>query len=375
MATKIKNTANELADILFPEQDFDDFAENILDIPPEQRKLITESSDYTVETLVSKVLNESVFIPDFQRKYVWSDIQASKLIESLIIQCPIPVIYLNQEKDERYSVIDGNQRVTSLKRFLNNEFTLKGLTAYSELEGLNYQQLDPRIQRHINNRTLRCISISKDTHPQVKFDVFERLNSGSVKLNKQELRHGLYYGKLIKSAKDLVSKTEITKYVLPIDQKNKRMKGEEFILRFWTIGLDFDNYKGSLSASINNYIEKNKNNVDVLILEKKFNETFNLVTKAFGDYSFLTFNKDSNGDFQKLKFNAALYDAVMVGFYENNEADVLSFSSNKNENLEKIYKIFQDDKEFIKSISQATGNKSAVRYRISKIKEVFVEKS
>jgi uncharacterized protein with ParB-like and HNH nuclease domain len=371
MVAKIKSTANELADILFPEQDFDDFAENILDIPPEQRKLITESSDYTVETLVNKVLNESIFIPDFQRKYVWSDIQASKLIESLIIQCPIPVIYLNQEPDQRYSVIDGNQRVTSLKRFLNNEFSLKGLTAYSELEGLTYSQLDPRIQRHINNRTLRCISISKDTHPQVKFDVFERLNSGSVKLNKQELRHGLYYGKLIKAAKELVSKTEITKYVLPIDNKNKRMKAEEFILRFWTLSSDFENYKGSLAASINNFIEKNKNNSNLNELEDNFKNTLNLVTRSFGDYSFMTFTKDKEGNYLKLKFNAALYDALMVGLYENEKNGKLRVSTSKNENIEKLYELFQSDKDFVKNISQATGNKNSIKYRIDKIKEIF----
>ena len=371
MVNKIRSTANELADILFPEQDFDDFAENILDIPPEQRKLYTESSDYTVETLVNKLNNNSIFIPEFQRKYVWNDIQASKLIESLIIQCPIPVIYLNQEKDEKYSVIDGNQRVTSLKRFLADDFSLKGLTAYSELEGLTFSQLDPRFQRHISNRTIRCIAISKETHPQVKFDVFERLNSGSVKLNKQELRHGLYYGKLIKSAKDMVAKTEITKYVLPIDHKNKRMKAEEFILRFWTLSLDFNNYKGSLSASINNYIEKNKNLDDLIFLEDNFKETFDSVTRAFGDYSFLTFNKDKLGNFQKLKFNAALYDALMVGFYENKKAGTLTVSSQKIDNLIKLYDLFQNDKEFVKNISQATGNKNSIKYRIDKIKEIF----
>ena len=112
LTKKIKATANELADLLFPEQEFDDFSENIIDIPPEQRKLYTESSDFTVETLVNKLKNDSIYIPDFPRKSVWNDIQASQLIESLIIQCPIPVIYLNQEQDETYSVIDGNQRVT-----------------------------------------------------------------------------------------------------------------------------------------------------------------------------------------------------------------------------------------------------------------------
>lgn len=370
MVKKIQNTANQLADILFPEPDYEDFAENILDIPPEQRKLYTDSSDFTVETLVHKLENGSIYIPEFQRKYVWSDIQASKLIESLIIQCPIPVIYLNQEKDERQSVIDGNQRVTSLKRYLSDDFVLKGLSAYSELEGLKFSQLDPRFQRHINNRTIRCISISKETHPQVKFDVFERLNSGAVKLNKQELRHGLYYGKLIESAKELVTKTEITKYILPIDSKNKRMKAEEFILRFWTLSYDFQNYKGSLAASINGFIEKNKNDVDLKKLEKDFRETFDQVTKAFGDFSFFTFNMDDSGNFDKLKFNAALYDAQMVGFYLNNKNGVLKYSIDKSENLNQIYSLFKNA-DFIKSISQATGNKNSIFYRYKKVQELF----
>lgn len=347
------------------------FLENIIDIPPEQRKLYTESSDFTVETLVNKLKNDSIYIPDFQRKYVWNDIQASKLIESLIIQCPIPVIYLNQEQDETYSVIDGNQRVTSLKRYLSDEFQLKGLTAYSELDGLYFSQLDPRFQRHINNRTIRCISISRETHPQVKFDVFERLNSGSVKLNKQELRHGLYYGALIKSAKNLVTKTDITKYVLAIDNKNKRMKAEEFILRFWTLSQDFNNYKGSLAASINSYIENNNNSKNIDDLEEVFKETFQLVIKSFGEFSFLTIEKDAFGNLKKGKFNAALYDALMVGFYRNNLDGKLNTSSEKIKNIEKIYHLFENDKVFVKNISQATGNKNSIKYRIEAIQKVF----
>lgn len=371
MTKKIKATANELADLLFPEQEYDDFSENIIDIPPEQRKLYTESSDFTVETLVSKLKNNSIYIPDFQRKYVWNDVQASKLIESLIIQCPIPVIYLNQEKDETYSVIDGNQRVTSLKRYLSNEFKLKGLTAYSELEGLSFSQLDPRFQRHINNRTIRCISISRETHPQVKFDVFERLNSGSVKLNKQELRHGLYYGTLIKSAKNLVVKTEITKYVLAIDNKNKRMKAEEFILRFWTLSQGFEHYKGSLAASINSYIENNNNSKEIENLESVFKETFQLVTSSFGDFSFLTIEKDDNGNLRKGKFNAALYDALMVGFYRNYKDQTLRTSNEKLKNIEKLYNLFETDPNFVKYISQATGNKNAIKYRIEAVQKIF----
>jgi hypothetical protein len=187
-----------LADVLFPTED--EFEEAILSIPPEKRVLRTEHYDFSVSTLVAMMDKSEVVIPEYQRRYVWTDRQASRLIESLIIQCPIPVIYLNQEKDETFAVIDGNQRLNSLKRFLEDTYTLVGLTSYPELSGLKYSQLDKRFQRHISNRVLRCTVILKETHPQVKFDVFERLNSGAVQLTRQELRHGLYYGKLLKAA-------------------------------------------------------------------------------------------------------------------------------------------------------------------------------
>jgi hypothetical protein len=101
-------SSSNLADILFPgTMDQQDFAEGILSIPPEQRKLHTETYDFTVDTIAERLENGTVFIPEFQRKYVWTDAQASRLIESLIIQCPVPVIYLNQESDESLAVIDG----------------------------------------------------------------------------------------------------------------------------------------------------------------------------------------------------------------------------------------------------------------------------
>jgi hypothetical protein len=96
----------QLADILFPTDEQIELTESILDIPAEQRRLHTESYDFTVSTLVSYLKEKKLTIPEFQRRYVWSDAQASRLIESLIIQCPIPVIYLSQQKDESLAVID-----------------------------------------------------------------------------------------------------------------------------------------------------------------------------------------------------------------------------------------------------------------------------
>ena len=225
-------------------------------IPPEQRKLHTETYDFTVETIVEKLSDGSIFIPKFQRRYVWSEAQASRLIESLIIQCPIPVIYLNQELDEKLSVIDGNQRLTTMRKYFSNEFSLKGLTAYPELDGNRFFELDPRFQRHIQNRTLRCIVILKDTHPQVKFDVFERLNSGATKLTPQELRHGLYFGDLMSLATKAVKDSS---FLSALEIKNdKRMKAEELVLRFWALSENHENYKKPLATFINDFSDQNR---------------------------------------------------------------------------------------------------------------------
>jgi hypothetical protein len=128
MATKNLITSDQeaLADVLFPEEPEEELEEAILSIPPERRILRTDQYDFSVSTLLGMLDKGEVKIPEFQRRYVWSDRQASRLIESLIIQCPIPVIYLNQERDETFSVIDGNQRLRSLERFTKDDFALSG---------------------------------------------------------------------------------------------------------------------------------------------------------------------------------------------------------------------------------------------------------
>jgi hypothetical protein len=258
MVTKKLITADQeaLADVLFPQEPDDEIEEAILQIPPERRILRTEQYDFSVSTILGMMAKDEVVIPEFQRRYVWSDRQASRLIESLIIQCPIPVIYLNQEKDETFSVIDGNQRLKSLHRFVGDEFALSGLTSYPELTGLKYTELDKRFQRHISNRVLRCTAILKDTHPQVKFDVFERLNSGAVALTRQELRHGLYFGPLLKRASKVATDLGLEKHLGM--RKDKRMKAEELVIRFWALNKGLGAYEKPLATFLSTFAEENR---------------------------------------------------------------------------------------------------------------------
>ncbi len=364
MTSKDKERA--LADILFPTENQVQLAESILQIPPEQRRLHTESYDFTVSTLVDYLRGRKIAIPRYQRRYIWTDSQASRLIESLIIQCPIPVVYLNQEKDETLSVIDGNQRLTSLRRYLNNEFKLSGLTAYPELEGYAFFELDPRFQRHIENRTIRCLVILKDTHPQVKFDVFERLNTGSVRLTPQELRHGIYYGDLITLSEALARNSDFSAMVEFRD--NKRMKLEELVIRFLSFRFSINEYKKPLSGFLNSFCEANKliPNDQKQNMEREFLETVHMAKRMYGEYAFKVLAPD-----RKIlsRFNAALFDAEMAA------ANSIFRKSlpvpDQDLIISTLIRLWVENADFKKAVIQATSDEQQVKARISILEDAF----
>ena len=363
--SKIKKTEKSLADILFPTLSEEELSESILNIPPEQRRLQTETLDFSISTILDSLEKGHIFIPEFQRRYVWSITQASRLIESLIIQCPIPVIYLNQEKDEKLSVIDGNQRIISLQRFIKNQFRLKGLTTYPELEGLPFFELDSRFQRHILNRTLRCIVITKDTHPQIKFDVFERLNSGAVKLTPQELRHGIYNGSFMKLIAELGKNKTWKSLINP--GAEKRMKTEELIIRFFSFHYYMSHYKQPLAGFLNEFAETNREITEPKKVEltELFNRTMNNLVSLYGDLAFKVFDK---GFLPVNNFNAALFDAEMLSLsHLKNEITVTE--KQKATYLKKLADLFYDD-EFIKTISKSTSNKNQIKSRVKTLTDL-----
>jgi hypothetical protein len=360
-----KDKSQTLADQLFPIKKETDELE-ILDIPPEQRRLHTETYDFTVATIFEYLSKGDIFIPEFQRSYVWNRAQASRFIESFVIQCPIPVIYLNQERDEKLSVIDGNQRLQSIKLFLEDGYALRGLTTYPELEGYTYSQLDSRIKRHILNRTLRCIAILKDTHPQIKFDVFERLNTGAAQLTPQEIRHGVYHGPLIEMIDDLV-KDRVWKKLSGFST-DKRMKGGELIVRFIALSEDLQHYQKPLSSFLNRFCETKKNASAEELEEwkSKFRRTIKIADDLLGAYAFRTL--DENGKPNK-NLNAALYDAQMVG--------ISSFNGKLPKMLQKtlieqLHRLFRE-KKFYEAITAGTSATTFVKYRITRFTKFLQE--
>ena len=164
-------------------------------------RVVTETGSYKV-ALIKSIFSQSNYNlkPDYQRRITWDNKKRSKLIESLIINIPIPPIFLYEYDYDKYEVMDGLQRITAIIDFYDNKYRLTGLEEWKELEGKRYKDLPEKIREGIDRRQLQVITLLKESAAsieradRIKRLVFERLNTGGVKLLPQEIRNAIYNG-------------------------------------------------------------------------------------------------------------------------------------------------------------------------------------
>jgi len=208
------------------------------EVPIRDRRVVTQPYDLAVASLIEQIKGGTIFLrplsdrPSFQRRYVWTDLLASRLIESILLNVPIPPCFLSQNDEFELDVIDGQQRLFSLYRYLENQFKLTGLEILQELNGLRFFEIEHKLQRQIRTHTLRCVLITNESHPEIKFDVFERLNTNTAPLTAQELRNCIYRGNLNSLIKDLANGHSWLS-ILGKKEPDRRMRDEEMILRFF----------------------------------------------------------------------------------------------------------------------------------------------
>jgi uncharacterized protein DUF262 len=209
-----------------------------LEIPTGKRAIYTDPADAEIESLHSKYKRGKLIVqPDFQREYVWDPKRASRLIESALLSIPIPVVYISEEPDNREYVIDGQQRLTSFFSFLDGrfpdggDFKLTGLQVFSELNGKACVDLSDTLQDTVRYYKLRTVTFRRESDENLKFEIFERLNTGSVPLNDQELRNCIYRGPYNDLVHDLSQDPDFV-YLLDLAKPDKRRKDVELVLRF-----------------------------------------------------------------------------------------------------------------------------------------------
>ena len=246
--------------------------------------------------------------PEWQREFVWDKKRSSRLIESFLIDLPIPVIYLAVNDEGKYEVIDGLQRLASVFRFFRNDYELRGLEIKQELNGCKFEALPENLQAKLEDSTLRTFELSPNTPKDLMFVIFERLNTGGITLNDMEIRNCLYRGKLNDLIRDLAKFDEFKQC---INQKNihRRMKDRILVLRFLAFyEMKFTKARRGLKAFFNEFCETHKNPP-----EKKLREFRNEFKKAIkATYSIFGTNGFRLNPGRSV--NASVFQVVSVSF-------------------------------------------------------------
>ncbi len=340
------------------------------------RKIYTEQGDPEIDSLHKKFLKGRLNIqPDFQRQFVWDKAKSSRLIESALLDIPIPIIYLSEERDGKENVIDGQQRLTAFFSFIDgklpdkSDFKLSGLKVFTEYNGKKFNQLSEEIQEKITTYKVRIIKFKKESDNDLQFEIFARLNTGSVPLNDQELRNCVYRGKFNELIKEL-SQDKDFKYLLNITSPDRRMKDRELVLRFASFYFNtYLLYSAPIKKFLNDTMEKYKNisSIDENKLRNAFKNTVQIIRSLLDKNAFKRFYRgdenNKNGKWETQKFNVSLFDILMYSFAREDKNTVYQ---NLDRIREALIDLMTNDQEFIDSIELSTSSKKAVTYRFDK---------
>lgn len=317
---------------------------------------IAKEQSSVFELLRKEKRGQVVLSPDFQRKDVWDRKHKSELIESVLMGIPVPLIYLFEDENGVRQIIDGKQRISALKLFIENDYSLTTLSMLPELTGKKFDEVDPFLQAKLEDYQLNTYVIQPPTPEYVKFNIFERVNRGGVNLNKQEMRHALYQGKVTDLLQSLAESIEF-KQATGDGVKSNRMRDRYLILRF--IGLyllktgqlknieyrsDMDAFLASVMRFINNKATDEVIEHTRLVCLHSMSNVYQLLGSEA-----LRFKPKGGGN--RRPVNMGLFEMLVFVFCYLSQSDV---SSNDASDTVDKYKLLIDDQHLFSGIIDST---------------------
>jgi hypothetical protein len=336
------------------------------------RRLATQSLDLSIEALVARISRNGLILqPEFQRDYVWSTRKASTLVESVLMRIPLPVVYLAETAESDWEVVDGQQRLTSLYSFVAGKFPdgtafkLGQMNVRSDIRGKAFKDLPKVDQNAILNYTLRAVILQNESHPDLKFEVFERLNCGSVQLTDAELRNCMYRGPYNDMLNELAENPFLLK-VRHTDTPHKRMEDRQLILRFFAMKRNSHlNFRGGMKQFMNREMMAHRHAPpnEIGALKAMFESAIECAWTVFGPNAFRRWSsgddRDPEGQWEN-KLNVALWDTLLYtfAFFEKRQV-VAAADAIREEFLD----VMSNDLTFVDYIGRTTDKPDRVRYR------------
>lgn len=335
-----------------------------------RRSVSFDSYDLSVRQLYDMVCEKNIDIaPDYQRHFIWDDERQSQLIESIFLGIPVPSLFMATNKDSTWEVIDGLQRLTTIVNFIGNEESIKsinsatkklklsGLEKLSSFNDLYFEDLPRSIQLGFQTRPIRITVLNDRSDFTVRYDLFERLNTGGVTLHPQEIRNCVFVGEFNEFIKDCALNLDFRSVVKVTKNAEKTGNFEELVLKFFAYFEDRNQFVHGVKEFLNAYMEKKTNSFkNKKDLKSLFEETFKTLNSIL-----------PNGIVRGNRTNITpivLYEAISVGV-----ADAL-ISKSKIDNA-KLVEIL-NDRELNRLTTGATNSRRKVLDRIKYVKDNIV---
>ncbi len=324
-------------------------------------------ADYTVDSLVKRMREGKIFVPAFQRKFVWDMVRASRFIESLLLGLPVPGIFLSRDRLESHKliVIDGQQRLSTVRYFYDGtfadgrEFSLKNVQ--KQFVGRTYQTLDAADQGRLDDYIIHATIIEQvepiDGDSSI-YHIFQRLNTGAVPLQPQEIRSAIYSGEFQRLLERLNDDPSWRSIYGP---KSQRKKDQELILRFLALYFNAAEYRKPMDEFLNNYMSRNSQ-LGLQSAEQLsgiFQRTIGVVHRCIGERAFRL----------GAALNAAVFDAVTVGLARRLEHGNIGDC----DALATAYNSLLGDPQFLEAVRSSTSNTEKVNERVALATQAFAE--
>lgn len=345
-----------------------DFTSLQEELDKERRKVDVDHFDITVREIVRMTTEQELLrAPTYQRKFRWDHEDESKLIESLFLGLPVPSIFVATNTDSKWELVDGLQRVSTLIHYTVDSSTLlneigkdaplrlQGLEKLSTFNGLTFSELPNPIQLAFWKRSLRVTALSDKSDAVVRFDLFERLNTGGIALSPQEVRACIFRGKFAEFLRELSQDAAFQSIIKLQDTKKQDGTSEELVLKFFAYLYDRDNFKGNVKGFLNKYMEKSLKSFDYDEGRNLFHQTVNGITASL------------QGPFVRASMNVTplnQLEAVMVGVGE-----VIL----RNGKIRKLEPEWIEDPVLVKYSTGATNTRPKLDGRINRAMELFGE--
>jgi len=352
---------------------------------PGRIRITTKS--FTLREVVDQIKDGDIDLsPDFQREYVWKERQRTRLIESVLLGIPLPAFYFNQDEYGSYQVVDGVQRLSTVSLFMDGQHRLSGsdLEYLADLDGLTYHELDPAALRRFRSTQIVVHVIEPQTPDEVKYDIFNRVNTLGSPLSAQEIRHAMsgsrsrtFIGQLAESdAFDAATEYQYWKK-LPDGSSvrdSSRMANRELVLRFCAFRIcTIEQYRqfASLDAFLMNFTKRLDGTVEIPIsdnelqsLKADFDRAMLAAKDILGPAAFRRWplGADRRGPINRAVFEAqanALADQTPENLAEHSEAIVQAFRH-----------AFADP-EYLRSVTVSTGDPRRVAYRLNETRAIL----